>query len=390
MNVHTSMDENVIIKVVGVGGSGCNTINRMIAARVQDVDFIAVNTDNQALAASNARLKIRIGLKVARGLGAGGNPEVGRDAAVENEEVLREALLGADMIFVTAGMGGGTGTGAAPVVAALAKETGALTVGVITKPFAFEGKRRGRIAEEGANLMRERVDTLITVPNDRLLQLVDKRTSMTNAFAVADDVLRQGIQGISDTIIVPGMVNLDFADVRAVMGDAGSALMAIGQASGEDRAVKAARMAVSSPMLDLSIDGATGVLFNITGSNYTLFEVNEVAQIIQESVDPNANIIFGAVLDESLGDVLQVTVIATGFSRTVRGQQSGPRVEQPEDVPLRQQRPGPGQPPPPQVFTAPSPQPPQPSRQPQPSPQSDQNTARGDRLDIPAFLRRRQ
>lgn len=387
MNVHTSMDENVIIKVVGVGGSGCNTINRMIAARVQDVDFIAVNTDNQALAASNARLKIRIGLKVARGLGAGGNPEVGRDAAVENEEALREALVGADMIFVTAGMGGGTGTGAAPVVATLAKETGALTVGVITKPFAFEGKRRGRIAEEGANLMRERVDTLITVPNDRLLQLVDKRTSMTNAFAVADDVLRQGIQGISDTIIVPGMVNLDFADVRAVMGDAGSALMAIGQASGEDRAVKAARMAVSSPMLDLSIDGATGVLFNITGSNYTLFEVNEVAQIIQESVDPNANIIFGAVLDESLGDVLQVTVIATGFSRSGRGQQGGLRVEQPEDVPLRQQRPGPGQQPT-QVFTAPPPQPA--PRQPQPAPQSEQNTTRGDRLDIPAFLRRRQ
>ncbi len=312
MNV-PSIADHAIIKVVGVGGAGCNAINRMIASRVQEVEFIAVNTDNQALVGSLAPVKIRIGDKLTKGLGAGGNPEIGEKAAEESSEELREALQGADMIFVTAGMGGGTGTGAAPVVAQIAQDLGALTVGVITKPFMFEGNRRRRLADEGSNALKEKVDTLITVPNDRLLQLADKKTTMNNAFALADDVLRQGIQGISDTITVPGLVNVDFADVKSIMQNSGSALMAIGRASGDNRAVEAARAAVASPLLDVSIEGAKGVLLTITGGDYTLFEVNEAAQIIQEAADPDANIIFGAVIDESMQGDLQITVIATGF-----------------------------------------------------------------------------
>ncbi len=313
MNI-PSIADHAIIKVVGVGGAGCNAINRMIASRnQQEVEFIAVNTDYQVLAASLAPVKVRIGDRLTKGLGAGGNPEIGEKAAEENDEDLREVLMGADMVFVTAGMGGGTGTGAAPVVARIAQELGALTVGVVTKPFMFEGNRRRRAADEGANALKSKVDTLITVPNDRLLQLADKKTTMTNAFAVADEVLRQGIQGISDTITIPGLVNVDFADVKAIMQQSGSALMAIGRASGDNRAVEAARTAVSSPLLDVSMDGAKSVLLIITGSDYTLFEVNEAAQIVQEAAEADANIIFGAVIDESMQGDLQITVIATGF-----------------------------------------------------------------------------
>lgn len=308
-----AISEHAIIKVVGVGGGGCNAINRMIAARMQEVEFIAVNTDHQALALSQASIRLRIGDKLTRGLGAGGDPEVGRRAAEESIEELQAALQGADMIFITAGMGGGTGTGAAPVIAQLCQEMGVLTVGVITKPFAFEGNKRRRLAEEGAAAFKEKVDTLITVPNDRLLQLADKKTSIQGAFAMADDVLRQGIQGISDTITIPGLINLDFADVKAVMSKSGSALMSIGRASGDNRATEAARAAVSSPLLDVSIEGARGVLFNVTGSDYTVLEVNEAAQIIQEVADPDANIIFGAVINEEMQGELMITVIATGF-----------------------------------------------------------------------------
>ena len=322
MNI-PSIADLAVIKVVGVGGGGCNAVNRMIATRMQDVEFIAVNTDNQVLVGSMAPVKLRIGEKLTKGLGAGGYPEVGQRAAEESRDDLREALQGADMIFITAGMGGGTGTGAAPIIAEICKDIGALTVGVITKPFTFEGNRRRRLADEGAATLKEKVDTLITVPNDRLLHLSDKKMAMSNAFALADDVLRQGIQGIADTITVPGLVNLDFADVKSVMSDAGSALMAIGRASGDNRAAEAARAAVSSPLLDVSIEGAKGVLFNITGSDYTIFEVNEAAQIIQEAADPDANIIFGAVVDETMQSELQITVIATGFDgRASRGPQA--------------------------------------------------------------------
>jgi cell division protein FtsZ len=322
MNI-PSIADLAVIKVVGVGGGGCNAVNRMIATRMQEVEFIAVNTDNQVLVGSMAPVKLRIGEKLTKGLGAGGYPEVGQRAAEESRDDLREALQGADMIFITAGMGGGTGTGAAPVIAELCKDIGALTVGVITKPFTFEGNRRRRLADEGAATLKEKVDTLITVPNDRLLHLSDKKMTMSAAFALADDVLRQGIQGISDTITVPGLVNLDFADVKSVMCEAGSALMAIGRATGDNRAVEAARAAVSSPLLDVSIEGAKGVLFNITGSDYTIFEVNEAAQIIQEAADPDANIIFGAVVDETMQSELQITVIATGFDgRSSRGPQA--------------------------------------------------------------------
>ncbi len=302
------------IKVVGVGGAGSNAVNRMIAAGLRGVEFIAINTDVQALALSQAERKIHIGAKLTRGLGAGGNPEVGRQAAEETKDELYEALEGADMVFVTAGMGGGTGTGGAPVVARIAREQGALTIGVVTKPFSFEGRRRAAAAEEGIRNLKEQVNTLITIPNDRLLQLVDRSVSMIEAFRVADDVLRQGVQGIADLITVPGLINLDFADVRTVMAEAGSALIGIGVASGEDRAVRAARTAISSPLLETSMDGARGVLLNVTGGlDLGLVEVNEAAQIIAEAADPDANIIFGAVIDEGLRDEVRITVIATGF-----------------------------------------------------------------------------
>ena len=335
------------IKVVGVGGGGQNAINRMIEAGLQGVEFAALNTDAQALMMSNAPVKLQLGEKLTRGLGAGSNPEIGQKAAEESREEIRVLLEGADMVFVTAGMGGGTGTGGAPIVAEIAREVNALTVGVVTKPFSFEGRRRQQQAEKGIELLREKVDTLIVIPNDRLLQVAEKRTSILDAFRLADDVLRQGVQGISDLITVPGLINLDFADVRTIMVNAGSALMGIGVASGEDRAVKAAKAAISSPLLEASIEGARGILLNITGSsNLGLFEVNDAAEIIAEAADPEANIIFGAVIDESMRDEVRVTVIATGFDNSGTSRRSGLR-----DLELP--------------------------------------TFHGDDLDIPAFLRRR-
>jgi cell division protein FtsZ len=303
-----------VIKVVGVGGGGTNAVNRMVDAGLSGVEFIAVNTDAQALLMCDADVKIHIGSKVTKGLGAGADPAVGQAAAQESRDELKEALKGADMIFVTAGEGGGTGTGAAPIVAELGHELEALTVGVVTRPFAFEGRRRAEQAEVGIQNLRDRVDTLIVIENDRLLQVVEKRTPVTEAFRIADDILRQGVQGITDLITVPGLVNLDFADVRTIMRDAGSAMMGIGSASGESRAAEAARTAVSSPLLESSIDGATGILLNITGgSDLGLFEVNEAAEVVTSAADANANVIFGAVIDEADGDEVRVTVIATGF-----------------------------------------------------------------------------
>lgn len=304
------------IKVIGVGGGGNNAVNRMITAGLKGVDFVAINTDAQAINLSRAGKKIQIGLKLTKGLGAGANPEVGSKAAEESREELIAALKGADMVFVTAGMGGGTGTGAAPIVAEIAKELGALTVGVVTRPFTFEGRKRAMQAEKGIAELKSKVDTLIIIPNDRLLQVVDKNTTIHEAFRIADDVLRQGVQGISDLIAVPGLINLDFADVKTIMKNTGSALMGIGQATGENRAADAARKAISSPLLETSIEGAQGVLLNITGGiNLTLFEVNEASEIIAEAADPEANIIFGAVIDESLKEEVRVTVIATGFDQ---------------------------------------------------------------------------
>jgi cell division protein FtsZ len=305
------------IKVVGVGGGGCNAVNRMIDEGLQGIEFITVNTDGQALMLSKADTRIRIGDKATRGLGAGGNPEIGRKAAEESAEELYEVLKGSDMVFVTSGMGGGTGTGAAPIIAQIAKEVGSLTIGVVTRPFNFEGARRAKSAEEGINNLKQHADTLIVIPNDRLMQMVDKRTSMTDAFRLADDVLRQGIQGISELITVPGLINLDFADVRAIMSEGGAALMAVGHANGEDRARLAAEMAISSQLLDITIDGARGILFNVTGgTNLTLFEVNQAAAIIKETAHPDVNLIFGAVIDPKIGEEIRITVIATGFDRT--------------------------------------------------------------------------
>ena len=302
------------IKVIGVGGAGCNAVNRMIDEGMQGLEFIAVNTDAQALIASKAGQRIRIGEKSTRGLGAGGNPEVGRTAAEESRDELREVLSGADMVFITAGMGGGTGTGAAPIVAEICREIGALTIGVVTKPFSFEGPRRAKSAAEGIENLKRNADTLIVIPNDRLLQIIDKKVTMKSAFTQADEVLRQGIQGISELITVPGLINLDFADVRSIMSEGGAALMAIGTGSGEDRARKAAEMAITNKLLDITIDGAHGILFNVTGGeDMTLFEVNEAAAIIKESAHPDVNFIFGAVTDPSMKDEIRITVVATGY-----------------------------------------------------------------------------
>ena len=308
-----------VIKVVGVGGGGTNAVNRMVDAGLRGVEFIAINTDAQALLMCDADIKLHIGAKVTKGLGAGANPELGRAAAEESREEIHEALSGADMVFVTAGKGGGTGTGAAPVVAELANELGALTVGIVTRPFTFEGRQRASQAEAGIQALVHMVDTLIVIPNDRLLQLVEKKTSIIEAFRVADDVLRQGVQGITDLITVPGLINLDFADVRTIMRDAGSSLMGVGVASGENRGVEAATNAISSPLLETSIEGATGILLNISGGpDMGLFEVNEAAEIISGAADSDANVIFGAVIDESLGEHMRVTVIATGFDGSRR------------------------------------------------------------------------
>ncbi|MEH6905059.1 MULTISPECIES: cell division protein FtsZ [Neobacillus] len=310
----TNLDSLATIKVIGVGGGGNNAVNRMIEHGVQGVEFIAVNTDAQALNLSKAEVKMQIGAKLTRGLGAGANPDVGKKAAEESKEQLEAALSGADMVFVTAGMGGGTGTGAAPVIAQIARDLGALTVGVVTRPFTFEGKKRSGQASGGIGAMKEAVDTLIVIPNDRLLEIVDKSTPMLEAFREADNVLRQGVQGISDLIAVPGLINLDFADVKTIMSNKGSALMGIGVSAGENRAAEAAKKAISSPLLETSIDGAQGVLMNITGgTNLSLYEVQEAADIVATASDQEVNMIFGSVINEALKDEIIVTVIATGF-----------------------------------------------------------------------------
>ena len=318
MPEYTGSDHLAVIKVVGVGGGGTNAVNRMVEAGVKGVEFIAINTDRQALLMSDADRTVHIGEELTRGLGAGANPEIGAQAAEESRADIRDALAGADMVFVTAGEGGGTGTGAAPVVAEIAmEEIGALTVGVVTKPFGFEGRKRMNQAEEGVALLAQKVDTLIVVPNDRLLQAIEKRTSMLDAFRIADDILRQGTQGITDLITIPGLINLDFADVRAIMKDAGSAMMGIGIASGENRAADAAKEAISSKLLESSIVGADRILYSITGgSDMSLQEIDEASQIINSAADEDANIIFGTVIDESMGDQIRVTVIATGFDGT--------------------------------------------------------------------------
>jgi cell division protein FtsZ len=378
----TNLDSLATIKVIGVGGGGNNAVNRMIEHGVQGVEFIAVNTDAQALNLSKAEIKMQIGGKLTRGLGAGANPEVGKKAAEESKEQIEEALRGADMVFVTAGMGGGTGTGAAPVIAQIAREIGALTVGVVTRPFTFEGRKRSNQASGGIAAMKEGVDTLIVIPNDRLLEIVDKSTPMLEAFREADNVLRQGVQGISDLIATPGLINLDFADVKTIMSNKGSALMGIGAASGENRAAEAAKKAVSSPLLETSIDGAQGVLMNITGgTSLSLYEVQEAADIVASASDQDVNMIFGSVINEDLKDDIIVTVIATGFNEEVvqAPKQTRPTFGGVKPNPAHQQQ---------QVKRE------QPKREEQPQQQepvrsSSNNQGAEDTLDIPTFLRNR-
>jgi len=356
---------NARIRVVGVGGGGTNAVNRMMRGNLKGVEFIALNTDHQALMQSTAAHKIRIGSKATRGLGAGGDPQKGRDAAEESRDELAKALADSDMVFVTAGMGGGTGTGAAPIVAEIARESGALTIGVVTKPFRFEGLRRQRIAEEGITILQERVDTLITIPNERLMQVVDKKTPITEAFKVADDVLRQGVQGISDLIVYPGLINLDFADVKAIMSGQGAALMGIGFGTGDTRAADAARDAVASPLLETTIAGAKGILLNVTGGkDLTLYEVTEAAQLVSESADKDAQVIFGCVIDETMKDEVKITVIATGFTGHI--DVLGTLAYEPQARPVAQERPN---------FAL---------------PQRHILSGNADDLDIPAFLRDRR
>jgi cell division protein FtsZ len=313
-NLNNKVGQFVEIKVIGVGGGGGNAVNRMIEAKLQGVKYISANTDAQVLAFSNAEQKIQIGSSITKGLGSGSNPEIGRQAAEEDKDKILNALEGAEMVFITAGMGGGTGTGGAPIIAKLSKKLGALTVGVVTKPFSFEGRIRMKQAEEGIKLLKECVDTLIVIPNDRLLQVVDKNTSILEAFKIADEVLLQGIQGITDIVIEPGLINVDFADVKTIIANAGTAIMGMGRASGENRAIKAAERAINSPILETNIQGAKGILFNISGSsNLTLYEVNEAAEIISKAANPEANIIFGAVINKELNDEVKITVIAAGF-----------------------------------------------------------------------------
>ena len=376
MHREVDLDNFARIRVVGVGGGGSNAVNRMIQANVSGVDFIAINTDSQALLLSEAPTRIRIGEKSTRGLGAGGNPEQGEKAANESIEDLYDILNGSDMVFVTAGMGGGTGTGAAPIVAKVAREQGALTIGVITRPFTFEGTRRSLSADQGIERLKEHVDTLIIIPNDRLLELTDKRMSLTESFRLADDILRQGIQGISELITVPGLINLDFADVRAIMTQGGAALMAVGHGEGENRARMAAEQAISSRLLDVTIDGAQGILFNVTGGpDLSLFEVNEAAQIIRETAHPDANMIFGAVIDETMGSKVRLTVIATGF------ESNRPSRRQFMSTPFT--TPAPSRQVPPRAAAAESPTP-------ESAPvEQDKGKFSPANLDIPAFLRRR-
>jgi cell division protein FtsZ len=382
MPLRSDIENFALIKVVGVGGGGSNAVNRMIRAELMGVEFIAVNCDAQALLMSDAPHKIRIGDKITKGLGAGADPSVGRKSAEDDSEKLYEALKEADMVFVTAGMGGGTGTGAAPIIAEIAKDIGALTVAVVTKPFGFEGSKRRLLAEQGINELVDKVDTLITIPNDRLLQVVEKRTTMSDAFRIVDDVLRQGVQGISDLITVPGLINLDFADVKTIMTNAGSALMGIGHGTGETRAADAARQAIMSPLLEQSIDGARGVLFTITGGpDLTLFEVNEAAEIIHAAADPEANIIFGAVIDERLQNDVKISVIATGFdhARPLK------RIEQPiyrrqiESRPVERDRPQAQQQATPAQVAAPASK----------APVAEEKKFDPDDLEVPSFLRRK-
>ncbi|WP_050614695.1 cell division protein FtsZ [Bacillus testis] len=382
LEFESNLDALASIKVIGVGGGGNNAVNRMIEHGVQGVDFIAVNTDAQALNLSKAEVKMQIGSKLTRGLGAGANPEVGKKAAEESREQIEEALRGADMVFVTAGMGGGTGTGAAPVIAGIARELGALTVGVVTRPFTFEGRKRATQAQGGIAAMKESVDTLIVIPNDRLLEIVDKNTPMLEAFREADNVLRQGVQGISDLIATPGLINLDFADVKTIMSNKGSALMGIGVASGENRAAEAAKKAISSPLLEKSIDGAQGVLMNITGgTNLSLFEVQEAADIVASASDQEVNMIFGSVINENLKDEIIVTVIATGFNETEEpSKPSKPSFGQVRQAPASNQN---GRMQQPQ-----QPQQPQPQRE-QQEPSRHSASQVDDTLDIPTFLRNR-
>ncbi|MEC0283066.1 MULTISPECIES: cell division protein FtsZ [Terribacillus] len=380
----TNMETLATIKVIGVGGGGSNAVNRMIEHGVQGVDFIAVNTDSQALNLSKADVKMQIGAKLTRGLGAGANPEVGRKAAEESKEQIQEVLQGADMVFVTAGMGGGTGTGAAPVIAQIAKELGALTVGIVTRPFSFEGRKRQTQALAGTDALKGSVDTLIVIPNDRLLEIVDKNTPMLEAFREADNVLRQGVQGISELIAVPGLINVDFADVKTIMADKGSALMGIGIATGENRATEAAKKAISSPLLETSIDGAHGVLMNISGgTNLSLYEVQEAADIVTSAADQEVNVIFGSVINEDLKDEIVVTVIATGFDEAqIQQAMNAPR---PKARPVEKETQSTQQP-----ATSERRREREELRRETPSPQQQQpRKQEEDTLDIPTFLRNR-
>lgn len=336
-----------------MGGSGCHAVNRMINSRIKGVEFVAVNTDAQDLHHCEAPVRVQIGQTATRGLGAGSDPEIGRKSAEEDKEAIYQALKDADMVFVTCGMGGGTGTGAAPIVCEIARELGALTIAVVTKPFSFEGLRRKRVAEEGLVELQPRVDTLITIPNDRLLQVIDKKTSLYDAFSVVDDILRQGVQGIADLITMHGMINVDFADVKAIMRNAGSALMGIGRGTGESRALEAAKMAIDSPLLELSIDGAKGILFNVTGGpDMAMYEIDEAARVITEAADPEANVIFGAVVDEAMQGEIKITVIATGFD------DSYGQMRKPEPRPAMR-------------------------------PIEEREEERGEELDVPAFIRKK-
>ena len=378
----TTEDQLANIKVIGVGGGGNNAVNRMIEHGVQGVDFIAVNTDAQALNLSKAETKMQIGGKLTRGLGAGANPEVGKKAAEESKEQIQEALSGADMVFVTAGMGGGTGTGAAPVVAQVAKELGALTVGVVTRPFTFEGRKRATQAASGIASFKENVDTLIVIPNDRLLEIVDKNTPMLEAFREADNVLRQGVQGISDLIATPGLINLDFADVKTIMSNRGSALMGIGSGNGENRAAEAAKKAISSPLLETSIDGAQGVIMNITGgANLSLYEVQEAADIVASASDPEVNMIFGSVINEGLKDDIVVTVIATGFDDSASTQPPKPIIRPTANHSQQQQQ---------QPVAQPSKQREVKREMKREEPVMHDRHTDSDDIDIPAFLRNRR